>query len=65
MKKAAATTANAAAKYALNESSMVVVDHLQFQSSFLNRWIGKVRTQASLNNIGATFLDFRQKEFPE
>lgn len=54
MKKATNT-----AKYALTESSLVVVDHMQFQGDFLTRLIGRIRTKASLHNAAATFLDYR------
>jgi hypothetical protein len=61
MKKAATN----ATRYALTESSNVVVDHMQFEGTFINRTIGKFRTNSSLNNAGATFLDFRVDTFPE
>lgn len=61
MKKAATN----ASRYVLSESSMVVIDHLQFQGSFFNSLFGRVRSRISLNNIGATFLDFNQNTFPE
>jgi len=58
-------TVTAASKYVISESSMVVVDHMQFQAPFFNRLIGKMRTRGTLNNTKATFMDFRESTFPD
>lgn len=59
MKKAATE----AARYTLTESSMVIIDHLQFQSGFFNNLQGKFRTLLALNNTAGGVLDFNKKTF--